>query len=79
MRDRIESAIATFVRPLVEADGGAIHVLDVSAERVVVGLSGACAGCPGRPFTAAGVIEPALRKVAGAAIAVEIRLLADRP
>lgn len=77
MREQIERAIADYIRPLVEADGGEIHVLDVSEGRVVVGLSGACAGCPGRPYTTAGIIEPALRKVLGDAMKVEVRALAE--
>ena len=77
MRERIERAIADYVRPLVEADGGEIHVLDVSEDRVVVGLSGSCAGCPGRPYTTGGVIEPALRKVLGESVTVEVRTLAE--
>ena len=56
MRDQIERVIADYVRPLVEADGGEIHVIEVSNGRVVLGLSGNCAGCPGRPFTTVGVI-----------------------
>ncbi len=78
MREQIEAIIATYVRPLVEADGGAIQVVDASAERVVVGLAGACAGCPGRPFTVSGVIEPALRKALGPSVAIEVRLLSGR-
>lgn len=77
MREQIERVIADYVRPLVEADGGEIHLLDVSEERVVVGLSGSCAGCPGRPYTTAGVVEPALRKLLGDGVKVEVRALAE--
>ena len=78
MRDQIESIVAAYIRPLVEADGGAVKVLDASRERVVLALSGACAGCPGRPFTVARLIEPALHRAFGEGVAVEIRSLADR-
>lgn len=79
MRDRVEALIAEYVRPLVEADGGSIRVIEVSKTRVVVALSGNCLGCPGRPFTTARVIEPALRKALGAGVTVEIRTAAEPP
>jgi len=65
--------IETYVRPLLEADGGAIDLLDVSRELVVVRLSGTCAGCPGSSYTVTSVIEPALRRALGVNVRVEVR------
>ena len=79
MLERVEALIAQYVRPLVEADGGTVRVLEASETKVVVGLSGSCLGCPGRPFTTTRVIEPALRKAFGAALEVEVRTSADLP
>jgi Fe-S cluster biogenesis protein NfuA len=73
VRDKAETAIDEYIRPLVEADGGRIDLVDVSDNRVVIRLSGACRGCPGQPFTLSRVIEPALKKVLGPDFEVEAR------
>lgn len=73
LHEQAENAIREYVRPLVEADGGAIELLEVSRERIVVRLSGTCAGCPGKPYTLSQVIEPALRKALGIDVKVEAR------
>jgi len=73
VRDKAEAAIEEYIRPLVEADGGQIDLLDVTENRVVIRLSGACRGCPGQPFTLSRVIEPALKKVLGPDFEVEAR------
>lgn len=64
-RDEVESVIEQHLRPLVEADGGTIELVELEGKRVVLRLEGTCAGCPGKPFTLAGVLEPALRRVLG--------------
>ena len=78
MREQVEALIAEYVEPLIEADGGGVEVLEASAQRVVLSLSGSCLGCPGRPFTTERVIEPALRKAFGDQLVVEIRTSATR-
>ena len=73
MRERAEALIAEYIRPLVEADGGRIELIEVADKRVVLRLSGTCAGCPGQPFTLARVIEPLLKRMLGADTVVEAR------
>ena len=73
MQDEAEKLIAEYIRPLVEADGGRIELLEVTATRVIVRLSGTCAGCPGQPYTISRVIEPAIKRVLGPEIEVEAR------
>lgn len=73
MREEAEKVIAEYLRPLIEADGGKIEVLEVTASRIVVRLSGTCSGCPGQPYTVSRVIEPALRQALGDDIEVEAR------
>lgn len=74
MRDRAEALIAEYIRPLVEADGGRVEVLEATEKRVVLRLSGTCAGCPGQPYTLSRVIEPVLKRVFGAETIVEARV-----
>jgi Fe-S cluster biogenesis protein NfuA len=50
--DRVREVIET-IRPLLQADGGDIELVDVeeSTGRVSVRLQGACRGCPGAVMT----------------------------
>ena len=74
MQEQAEQLIAEYLRPLVEADGGKIELLEVTDNRiVVVRLSGACAGCPGQPYTLTRVIEAAIKQRLGADFQVEAR------
>ena len=73
MREKAEAAIQEYLRPLVEADGGRIELLEVIGRRVVIKLSVACSGCQGQPFTLSRVIEPTLRKLLGPDIELEAR------
>lgn len=73
MRDKAEAAIRDYIRPLVEADGGRIELVDASESRVVVQLSGSCSGCPGRIYTLTRVIEPALKRLLGPSVVLESR------
>ncbi len=59
------------IRPLVEADGGRIDLVEATPSRIVIRLSGVCAGCPGQPYTLARIIEPAVRRVLGAHVEVQ--------
>jgi Fe-S cluster biogenesis protein NfuA len=73
VRDQAAAAIEQYIRPLVEADGGRIELLEATEARIVIRLFGVCSGCPGQPFTVARVIEPALRRALGVNIEVEAR------
>jgi len=73
MRERAEAAVREYIEPLVRADGGEIEVLEADEKRVVVHLSGACAGCPGQVFSMEGLIVPVLKRVLGEHIEVVSR------
>jgi len=73
VQDKAEAVIAEVIRPLIEADGGRLELIEVAGNRVVIELSGTCKGCPGQPYTIARIIEPALRKALGVSIEVEMR------
>lgn len=76
MRGRIEQVVRDVIRPLVEADSGWVQLEVVTADEVVVSLHGACAGCPGAHYTRTHVVEPALRKVVGPDVRIEVRAVA---
>lgn len=50
------------VRPLLQADGGDIELIDVSGRKAYVRLSGKCAGCPSAHLTLHIGIEMAIRE-----------------
>jgi Fe-S cluster biogenesis protein NfuA len=51
MKDRVEAVIQE-IRPNLQADGGDIELVDVTADGIVkVRLQGACHGCPGAAMT----------------------------
>jgi NFU1 iron-sulfur cluster scaffold homolog, mitochondrial len=70
MRDKAEALIEEIIRPLVETDGGRIELISADNNRVVIQLSGTCAGCPGRFYTTTGVIEPIFRKTFGESVTI---------
>jgi len=51
MKEKVQKVIEQ-IRPNLQADGGDIELVDVTAEGVVkVRLQGACHGCPGAAMT----------------------------
>ena len=78
MRDKAAAVIDEYIRPLVEADGGHIELIEATDARVVVCLSGTCLGCPGQPYTVARIVEPALKRALGPHIEVEARFEGGR-
>ena len=62
MKDKVEQAL-TKIRPALQADGGDVELVDVSADGVVhVRLKGACGGCPMSQLTLKMGIERILKK-----------------
>ena len=59
-RERIES-ILDRVRPLLQADGGDIELVDVHGNSAKVRLTGMCAGCPSAHMTLYMGVECAIR------------------
>ena len=60
MRERVEKIIAD-IRPLLQADGGDVELVDVVDGIVKVRLKGACHGCPGALYTLKNGIEQRLK------------------
>ncbi|MEA2707941.1 MAG: hypothetical protein QOF78_542 [Phycisphaerales bacterium] len=62
IRERVQSVI-DLIRPAVQADGGDIEVVDITAENVVqIRFHGACHGCPSSTMTLQMGIERNLRE-----------------
>jgi Fe-S cluster biogenesis protein NfuA len=62
MRERVE-AVINEIRPMLQADGGDVELVDVSDEGVVkVRLTGACGGCPMSQITLSRGIESRLKE-----------------
>jgi NifU-like protein len=70
LEQKAKKLIDEIVRPLVAADGGEIELVRVEDNRLIVRLTGMCSGCPGRPYTLSGIIEPAARRWLGADVQV---------
>ncbi len=62
MKEKVQAAINK-VRPMLQADGGDVELVDVDANGVVkVKLTGACAGCPMSQMTLKNGIERILKE-----------------
>jgi Fe-S cluster biogenesis protein NfuA len=62
MKERVQELIDQ-IRPNLQADGGDIELVDITADNVVqVRLQGACHGCPGAAMTLKMGVERLLKK-----------------
>ncbi|MHB0994881.1 MAG: NifU family protein [Elusimicrobiales bacterium] len=63
LKGRVEKALAQ-VRPYLEADGGGVELVDVTAAtgKARVRLTGGCACCPSAGLTLKNSVEAAIRK-----------------
>lgn len=71
MKEKVEK-ILNEVRPGLQADGGDVELVDVTADGIVkVKLTGACAGCPMSTMTLKMAIEKKLKEQVPGVKAVE--------
>jgi len=62
MKEKVQAVIDE-IRPNLQADGGDIELVDVTAEGLVrVRLQGACSGCPGAAMTLKMGVERLLKR-----------------
>ncbi|MBW1727682.1 MAG: NifU family protein [Deltaproteobacteria bacterium] len=61
MKEKIQAVIDK-IRPMLQADGGDVELVDVIDGVVTVRLQGACAGCPMSQITLKNGIERFLKK-----------------
>ena len=61
MNEKVQAVIDK-VRPMLQADGGDVELIEVDGGVVKVRLKGACAGCPMSQMTLKNGIERMLKK-----------------
>jgi Fe-S cluster biogenesis protein NfuA len=64
VEEEILRVLEEVILPLIEADGGELHLVSAEEDAVSLHLSGRYAGCPGNNLTRRQVIEPAIHAVA---------------
>jgi Fe-S cluster biogenesis protein NfuA len=70
MREKVEAAINK-IKPMLQADGGDVELVDVKDGVVTVRLQGACAGCPMSQMTLKQGIERMLKKEVPEVVSVQ--------
>jgi len=60
-RERVEAVIAR-LRPIIQADGGDIELIDVFDNKARIRMSGNCIGCPSAQMTLYMGIEMTLKE-----------------
>jgi NifU-like protein len=68
---RVEEVIEQDIRPMLQADGGDIELVDIDGRRVQVALRGHCAWCRVKDFTLSSTIQERLRELVDPQIVVE--------
>jgi Fe-S cluster biogenesis protein NfuA len=61
MKEKVQ-AVMNKIRPMLQADGGDVELIDVENGIVKVRLTGACKGCPMSQMTLKNGIERLLKK-----------------
>ena len=70
MKEKIENALNT-IRPMLQADGGDVELVEVDGGTVKVRLTGACGSCPMAQLTLKNGIERKLKEMVPEVEAVE--------
>ncbi len=61
MREQVQKSLDK-IRPMLQADGGDVELVDVEDGIVKLRLQGACAGCPGAQMTLKMGVERQLKQ-----------------
>jgi Fe-S cluster biogenesis protein NfuA len=70
MKEKVQNALNK-IRPMLQADGGDVELIDVKDGVVTVRLQGACGGCPMSQMTLKNGIEKILKKEVPEVVSVE--------
>ncbi|MBL7139936.1 MAG: Fe-S cluster assembly protein NifU [Planctomycetes bacterium] len=68
---RIQQIIEDDIRPMLQADGGDLELVDIDGRHVKVALRGHCAWCRAKDFTLKGAVEDRLRELVDPEIVVD--------
>jgi NifU-like protein len=68
---KITEALDSTIRPMLQADGGDVELVDVEGTKVIVALQGRCASCFAAGQTLSNVVETKLRELVDPNIVVE--------
>ena len=71
MKEKVQAALNK-VRPMLQADGGDVELVDVKDGVVTVKLTGACGGCPFSSMTLKQGIERVLKEEIPEIVRVEV-------
>ena len=58
---KVEEAVETYIRPMLQEDGGDMEIIDIKGTLVYCRLEGACAGCAAAGQTLKMMIEKTLK------------------
>lgn len=70
MNEKVQEVINR-IRPMLQADGGDVELVDIEGGVVKVRLKGACAGCPMSQMTLKNGIEKVLKEEVAGVVSVE--------
>ncbi len=70
MKEKVETVLNK-IRPMLQADGGDVELVDIEDGIVKVRLKGACAGCPMSQMTLKNGVERILKEQIPEVTAVE--------
>ncbi|MCF7855752.1 MAG: Fe-S cluster assembly protein NifU [Candidatus Pacebacteria bacterium] len=68
---KIQEALDNDIRPGLQADGGDLDLVDIDGDRVIVRLTGSCAGCPGAQVTLKRWVQAKLQELVTPELTVE--------
>ncbi len=67
----VEETIEKQIRPMLQADGGDVELIDIQGNKVIIALRGMCSSCVSSQFTVKKYIEPKLKEFVAPELYIE--------
>lgn len=67
----VEETIEKQIRPMLQADGGDLELIDIQGDKVLIALRGMCSSCVSSQFTVKKYIEPKLKEFVAPELYIE--------